>query len=521
MPDDQLPLDAVAEDQLPLDAAPDSAEDAAQDVSAADESSAREEAGVASADAEPADVARPQQPTASSEDAASQGSSSAPDSDSVRRNPAERLAPAIAFKGGDDRQTTGRGNRQRGNRSAQGGARPRSQAADAGADLERRVGRTEFSDGALVRLRVPVRIDADSGRAVLTDIDVLALDVDGRLRLSQSILECKSGKGQAGEPDRLLWLAGLQKYLNFARAVLVRQSVSKRGRTLARALDLGSLDMKALAARESAHTWVPERFGHIDGAECIAAETRTDTQLKGLGHIPADLVSFLRHDTLRSPAHANLRAIAALGRAADRGGVLPNPTRFVLAGHAVIALLVAALADAGTLDEMTPDDLLERTRRALVTGNPDDDQVMGILARADELMTYSAERLHVAYQDAGSKRLQVSVPSLVDAVATPPTWVPFYVDLVEKLRANPATARQMLQTVELAVFEGLVGGTAHEAPAFDHLFGSQHHYLLNVATRCLSEIAGASIADALQPALALNFRRGSLSNVDRDQPPTS
>lgn len=53
---------------------------------------------------------------------------------------------------------------------------------DPGADLERRVGRTEFNDGALVRLRVPIRVDADSGRDVLTDIDVLAVDVDGRLR---------------------------------------------------------------------------------------------------------------------------------------------------------------------------------------------------------------------------------------------------------------------------------------------------------------------------------------------------
>jgi hypothetical protein len=62
---------------------------------------------------------------------------------------------------------------------------------------------------------------------------------------------------------------------------------------------------------------------------------------------------------------------------------------------------------------MTPADLLERTRRGLVTGNPDDDQVLAILARADELMHYSLERVHAAYQDAGSNRLQVTLPALV------------------------------------------------------------------------------------------------------------
>ncbi len=152
---------------------------------------------------------------------------------------------------------------------------------DPGADLERRVGRTEFNDGALVRLRVPIRVDADSGRDVLTDIDVLAVDVDGRLRIPRSILECKSGKGQSGEPDRLLWLAGLQQFLGFERAVLVRQTASRRGRGLARPLGLRTLDVATLAGREAAHAWLPARFGHLEGDECAAAELRTDTQLKG------------------------------------------------------------------------------------------------------------------------------------------------------------------------------------------------------------------------------------------------
>ncbi|WP_370289080.1 hypothetical protein [Nocardioides sp.] len=386
--------------------------------------------------------------------------------------------------------------------------------------MERRVGRTEFNDGALVRLRVPIRVDADSGRDVLTDIDVLAVDVDGRLRISRSILECKSGKGQAGEPDRLLWLAGLQRFLGFGRAVLVRQTVSRRGRNLARALDLRTLDVATLSGRETAHAWMPEKFGHVDGAECMAAEQRTDTQLKGLGHIPPDLIAFLRFDALRAEPHRILRAVASLGRAVDGGGVLPNPTRVVLAGHALIALIAAALTDAGKLDEMTAADLLERTRRALVTGNPDDEQVLSILGRADELVGYSLNRVHEAYQEAGAKRLQIDFPSLKATVASPPGWTTRYIDLVEKLRANPAVGRQMLQTAELAVFEGLVGGQAHQAAAFDHLFTEEHRYLLNVARRCLEDVAGTAVAEALTPALDLNFSRGRAVRGDRDVAPS-
>lgn len=478
----------------------------------------------------PAAVPEEARPNTSSEVAAANAATKAEQADSAISDdwagpvqPAERLASATSSQ--SDRSQPSRTSPPTPSRTGKpvrrGQGRPASPASteDPGADLERRVGRTEFSDGALVRLRMPVRVDADTGRDILTDIDVCAVDVDERLRVSRSILECKSGRGQAGEPDRLLWLAGLRQYLGFDRAVLVRQTVSRRGRGLARTLGLRILDVPTLTSRESAHGWVPERFAHIQGPECAAAEARTDLQLKGLGHLTPELVGFLRFDALRAQPHECLRAVAALGRAADAGGVLPNPTRLVLAGHALTALLVAALSDGGRLDEISAGELLDRTRRSLVTGHPDDDQVLAILRRADELTAYSLDRVHAAYREAGAAQLPVGIPSLLDLVATPPPWVPRYTDLVEKLRANGSTARQMLQTVELAVFEAAVGGSAHEAPAFDHLFTPQHRYLLNASRRCLADIAGAEIADTLSPTLNLDFDRGGTRLGDRSAPP--
>ncbi|GAB3868867.1 hypothetical protein GCM10028801_45410 [Nocardioides maradonensis] len=74
----------------------------------------------------------------------------------------------------------------------------------------------------------------------------------------------------------------------------------------------------------------------------------------------------------------------------------------------------------------------------------------------------------------------------------------------------------MLQTAELALFDALLGGTAYLAPAFDHLFTAEHRYLLNVARRCLRDIAGESISDAVGPALEVDFSRGGPVGFDRD-----
>ncbi|AZI59222.1 hypothetical protein EH165_14815 [Nakamurella antarctica] len=48
-----------------------------------------------------------------------------------------------------------------------------------------------------------------------------------------------------------------------------------------------------------------------------------------------------------------LRAVANVGLVTNRGGVLPSPTREVLAAHAIFALLLAATGDAARLDKLS------------------------------------------------------------------------------------------------------------------------------------------------------------------------
>ena len=395
--------------------------------------------------------------------------------------------------------------------------RPESGSArvSEGTELERRVARLEFAEGALARLRVPVYIDAEAGRDVLTDLDVLSVDIDSRLRLSRSTLECKSGRGQSGEGDRLLWLSGLQKLLGVERAVLVRQTITRRGQALAAALDLRILDVSTLTQREAAHAWLPDRFAHVDGPACIIAERRTDVQLKGLGHISSGLVGFLRHQSLLQPSYRNLASLVALRTSVDLGGVLPVPARGILAGHALQTLALAALQDAALLDAHPVGQVRRRIELALTVGTPEDEHVLTVLGRADQLMGRLIEGIHRAYIDVGATRIERPVPSLRQLVAEPPAWISRYIDLAQRMRANPAIAREIPRTIELACFDALLGDAAFEAPAFSHLFTPEHRSLLLACIRALEDIAGAQIADTLAPIGDLDFDRSAPSLPDR------
>jgi hypothetical protein len=405
--------------------------------------------------------------------------------------------------------------RTRGRRSAGSGAANQN---DPGAELELRVARLEFAEGALARLRVPVRAeDADPGRSILTDIDVLAIDVDQRLRISRSSLECKSGKGESGEMDRLLWLSGFRQLLQLDRAVLVRPTVTRRGRALARRLNLHVLDLMTLERREAAHAWLPANFAHIGGTACISAEARTDVQLRGLTGIGAELVAFLRHHALLAEPYSLLGALDSLGRSVRRQGVLPEPAGIVISGHALVCLLLAALQDASHLDMVPTSILHQRHERALTVGSPDDDHILQILDRADALIRYNVDRVHKAYSASGIARQDVTVPGLREVIESPPRYLEHYVDLVERLRATPTVSHDLLQTAELVCFDALLGDHAWREPAFDHLFTAEHRGLLLSALQTLTAIVGDAVTHHLGSIVELRFDRASPPVPDRHQ----
>ncbi|WP_152981352.1 hypothetical protein [Mycobacterium intracellulare] len=394
-------------------------------------------------------------------------------------------------------------------------ARPDRRNNEVGADLERRIARLEFAEGALARLRVPVLVDAEAGRNVATDQDVLSLDFDNRLRLARSLLECKTESGQSGEIDRLLWLSGLQKLLNVDRAVLVRPSISRRGQAIAQTLGLQILDIATVTRRESAHAWLPDRFGQIEGPACVAAEKRTDTQLKALGHIHTSVVAFLRYRSLQTPSYQSLSALVALGNAVRRGGALPRPTAEILAGHALQTLALAALQDGASWDTLPAEQIKRRIELALTVGSPDDTHVLSVLGAADRLMHHVIDDLHRGYASQGAQRVEVEIPTLRDAVTAAPRWLDRYLDLVIRLRNLSNIARQLPQTIELVCFDALLGDRAYESVAFDYLFTPEHKSLTMACLRMLTDIAGHELTDCLGSLGALNFGRSPPPLPDR------
>ncbi len=377
---------------------------------------------------------------------------------------------------------------------------------NAGADLERRVARLDYADGALVRTRWPVIQQVNGRRRTVTDVDVLTIDFDARLRPLLAITECKSARSQSGEVDRLLWLAGLQRYIGADRAVLVRDAVSAGGREAARRLSLDLLGTRELDRRETDHRWVPEHFGKIGITPYVEAERRADGQLKKVGEFAPGLVSFLRDDALVAPPHRVLGAIVTLNDLLTRSTVVPDPLGTLLASDVLMALVVAAMRVGAQLDSLGMDGVRRSIEDGMASGDPNDRQVLKVVDIADRLLRDQLARIHRAYAEAGARPLEWSFPSLREAVSQPPPWLPRFFDLSERLRRRPSLARESLQTIDLACFDALLGGQSWTAPAFDHLFTVQHRQAVLVALELLQNVT-PNLAERLNGIKGIPFER--------------
>jgi hypothetical protein len=386
--------------------------------------------------------------------------------------------------------------------------------SDRGADLERRVGRLEFADGALVRLRWPVAHQVSGRRRTITDVDVLVVDFDARLRPLVSIIECKSARGQAGEQDRLLWLAGLRTLLGADRAVLVRESITGAGRDLSRKLSVDLLGSRELERRESDHQWMPEQFGLVGGSQSADWVRRTDEQVRTIGSLPSGLLAFLRHESLLAEPHRVLGAVATLADATRTGAILPEPAGTLLAADVLLALIVAALRTGARLDLLGADGVRTEIEDGIATGDPHDRQVLKVVDIADALLREQLSRVHRAYVDSGARPLELSYPSLREAVASPPSWLGRFYDIAERYRRRPTLTRQLPQTADLVLYDALPGGRAWQAPAFDHLFTPQHRQVLLVALDAL-DAAAPHLAARLARIPELPFNRSPAAVPDR------
>ncbi|MEU9745856.1 hypothetical protein [Streptomyces niveus] len=226
----------------------------------------------------------------------------------------------------------------------------------------------------------------------------------------------------------------------------------------------------------------------------------------------------MRGDALLADSANLIAAVQALGSAVEKQGILPEPVAGVLAGHSLMAILLAGIQDAGRLDAVPPSALRRRLGSALTVGDADDTYVLPMLEKADAFFRFVQDRTHKAYVDAGADPIRVEVPSLRDAIASPPLYLDYYLNFVERLRENPQVASGLLQTAELTCFDALLGDDAWKADSFSHLFTTEHKGLLLVALKCLEVIAGNQVASPLHDIHDLPFRGSAGKVPDRREP---
>ncbi|WP_127938007.1 hypothetical protein [Nonomuraea polychroma] len=276
---------------------------------------------------------------------------------------------------------------------------------------------------------------------------------------------------------------------------------------------------RELQRREESHGWLPYSFATVGNESYVSATREADAQFKTVGSIPADLVSYIRHDSLISPPHRILGSILTLAEILREGVVLPQPAGMILAADTLVALLVSALRSARRLDQLGPDGMRREIEDGLATGNPHDRSIIRIVDLADRLLREQIATLQKKYASAGAQPVEHYTPSLREHVTFTPDWLTRFYDLSERLWHRPDLARELPQTVDLICYDALLGNSNWKSQAFSHLFSLEHRQLLVVAVDTL-RAAAPELASYLSGILDISFNMAPVPprNVVRRNP---
>lgn len=153
-----------------------------------------------------------------------------------------------------------------------------------GDELEVRLARMYFWKGAYARRGVNLQRHFHPEPLVVTDLDLLAIEITSQLSLMKTIGEAKSGTGRnAPKPlDRAIWIAGLKQLVGASSGVLVTATKSSpRVRETARALGITSFTVDDLERWESLH--LPKTLADVgsQGLGAFASDNTARTMAKG------------------------------------------------------------------------------------------------------------------------------------------------------------------------------------------------------------------------------------------------
>jgi len=231
-----------------------------------------------------------------------------------------------------------------------------------------------WAQGYSTRLDVLLAYDKDtqgkniSGKAGLTDLDVLGLRLDPGFQLHTAIADCKTTSGQV--PERIFWLVGVGKFFGSDTNLLVRsQPVPNHAPPLARSLDIslvGPEDLSILKntyINPSGHT-LPQIWQDFF-SPILLGET-----LSRLSRLPSDLASVERYRETRywmdEPYRRLHQILVALQAMAKEGSTGPT---FQLVFADFVWLYVIALWRTCETLNISGFSKLERGLELYISGN--------------------------------------------------------------------------------------------------------------------------------------------------------
>jgi hypothetical protein len=215
--------------------------------------------------------------------------------------------------------------RSRSARSTQTAGKPSAPAAkspsaegtlDPGDELEIRLARMQFFKGAYTRRGINLERHFYPEPLLVTDLDLLSLEITARLTLSKTIGEAKSGTGRnAPKPlDRAIWITGLKQLVDADGAIVITAlRPSARVRDTVRGLGVTAMSVDDLDRWEKIHLTNDLEDVGAHGPGAFNADALTRKTVKGEPKLER-IYWFLRSEVwFLDTWQATKRLVGALG----------------------------------------------------------------------------------------------------------------------------------------------------------------------------------------------------------------
>ncbi|MGE0026759.1 MAG: hypothetical protein AB7O78_03125 [Thermoleophilia bacterium] len=315
------------------------------------------------------------------------------------------------------------------------------------------------AEGAFVRRRVDLQRNWGD-RFTITDIDLYVLRFTQPLLVRLSVGECKTteAKSAPGIPDRLLWVAGVQRLVRADAAfVAVHRPVNARMRRMAEELECRIVDDRDLSRREALLGIGAEGppFSHDARLVDLEHAARKDAKREpDLDRVYWFLRSEFWFLTPVSGLKRSLGAIRLLSR--QWSPDLPNPRRQCvewLTFHSIVACVVSLVRVAGEAYRTPEDTFTERFYEQLSEGKAD----YAAMAEISQLVDVYVTQI---LTEAGLRPGQV-LDALGAFAPKPPTYAEPLGEVVLRLAGAPFAAGRLPQYVDELVARELLSVEEH------------------------------------------------------------